>query len=253
MFVEQWRLHTLTFHSMLYWLGLSVIFFPSPGPLKSCFPGSIRVTTCPSAVVAMATSVPATLDCAVPSSWWCHTKGCSEVWDSSAVTNYTTTLSHCSWGRLLLRGRFSTSLNDLYSSWATLLGAVWGSASLHVNKFGNLASVEKRGLQVSSQFYFALELQWNAFNVLEFNQPPPSQESSGNIFSWAKHYPWKYMTNPSLYTHHTRTTFPGINPGGWLPLTAVAQKCGMGWKKKKIAIESGPTSFFPRLHELYKD
>lgn len=59
-------LHTLTFHFMLYWFGLSVIFThpptpPNPsGPLKSCPPGSIRNPTCPTAVVAMATSPPAT-------------------------------------------------------------------------------------------------------------------------------------------------------------------------------------------------
>lgn len=35
------------------------------------------------------------------------------------------------------------------------------------------------GLQICSQFYFALELHWNAFNVLDFNYPP-SQKTSGN-------------------------------------------------------------------------
>lgn len=172
MFVEQWRLHTLTFHFMLYWLGLSVIFFLS-SLLKSCPPGSIRVATCPSAVVAIATSPPATFDCAVPSSWQCHTKGWSGIWDSSA--NWLTTPPSCCAAarpNIFWEEGSSRILYHLYSSWATALGAVWGSASLHVNKFRNLASEEERGLQVSSQFYFALELHWNAFNVLELNYPP---------------------------------------------------------------------------------
>lgn len=68
-------LHTLTFHFMLYWLGLSVFFLSLSlsGRLKRCPPGSTRVATCPSAVVAVATSPPATWACAAPSSWWCQT------------------------------------------------------------------------------------------------------------------------------------------------------------------------------------
>lgn len=126
------------------WACQSFFFlFYSPGLLKGWPPGSIRVTSCPSAVVAMATPPPATFDCAVPSSWRCHTKGWSRAWDSSALTNYTTKLSRRSSAKHLLRGRFST---HLYSSWATVLGALRGSASLHVNKSVNLASAWKRGL-----------------------------------------------------------------------------------------------------------
>lgn len=75
MFAEQWWVHTLTFHFMLYWLGLSFFFFHSfflsfflvPCLLKSCPTGSSRVATCPGAVVALAISPNS-----VPSSQQCH-------------------------------------------------------------------------------------------------------------------------------------------------------------------------------------
>lgn len=66
MFVEQWR--CILSHSTSCFIGLACqSFLPPPptppnpsGPLKSCPPGSIRNPTCPTAVVAMATSPPAT-------------------------------------------------------------------------------------------------------------------------------------------------------------------------------------------------
>lgn len=57
-----------------------------------------------------------------------------------------------------------------------MLGAVLGSASLHVTK---------GGVSVLRIVLFAIELQWNVFNVL-ISLPTP-HEALGNRFSWAKH------------------------------------------------------------------
>lgn len=57
-----------------------------------------------------------------------------------------------------------------------MLGAVLGSASLHVTTGGGSV------LQI---VLFAIKLQWDVFNKL-ISLPTP-QEVLGNRFSWAKH------------------------------------------------------------------
>lgn len=77
MFAEQWWVHTLTFHFMLYWLGLSFIFFS----LSFSFPtGLSRVATWPGVVVALAISPNS-----APSSQQCHRK--CRLWGPSSLTN----------------------------------------------------------------------------------------------------------------------------------------------------------------------
>lgn len=68
----------------------------------------------------------------VPSSYWCQTNGRRSRMDSSELTKLS-----C-WKHLPEEACSPRILHHLYSSWAAALGADWGSASLHVNKLGNL-------------------------------------------------------------------------------------------------------------------
>lgn len=87
---------------------------------------------------------------------------------------------------------------------------------MHVNKLGNSASEEERGLQVCSHFFFrfSLELDWNAFNVNSTVLPLPRSlqgtYSLGLNISHANTHTHTRTHN----TQHTHTTFPIIKPSG---------------------------------------
>lgn len=118
-------------------------FFSLSGLLKSCPPGSIRVATCPSAAVAMATSPPATFDCAVPSSWQCHTKGWSGVSDSSA--NWLTTLGQTYSERKVLHAFVSFVFIMSHSAGSCLRVSIL--ACKQVRKLGLRGGERPAGLQ----------------------------------------------------------------------------------------------------------
>lgn len=225
MFVEQWQLHTLTFHFMLYWMGLSV-FFSLPWLVKKLLllpPLGSQPPPPPRRTVQ------------VPSSRQCRTKGWGRVWDSSPLTNRGT--KHVLWGR------FSTHFYHLHSSWATALGAVRGSASLHVNKLGNLAS-EGKERPAGLQPVFPSRLNFIGMLLMCLHSTAaPSQGNAQEAYSPGLNIsPGKTRLTLHALTIHAHTTFPGISPSGWLPLTAAAWQSGA--LKQKIATESGPDFIF---------